>query len=69
MKTLSEYTRTCRRCGKLFKAKTKYGRICDKCKIPIGTVNNKNGKGVYELLRESGFNIDDKKVKKNPKKE
>jgi len=29
------YTRRCRRCQKLFKTKSKQGKICDKCRKPI----------------------------------
>jgi len=26
------YIRRCKRCGELFRSKTKYSKICDKCK-------------------------------------
>jgi len=42
---LSTYMRRCRRCGEYYASRFKKGKICDECRLPLGS-------GTIEVERE-----------------
>jgi len=42
---LSTYMRRCRRCGEYYASRFKKGKICDECKLPVGS-------GLVKEIRE-----------------
>lgn len=60
------YVRYCRRCKNYFKTQSKFSKACPKCHVPKEDVIRRRkkdnmGKTIYDLLKESGIKIKEKK--------